>query len=159
MLQLGKFGVFFCFKPQINGWQLKRMDEKGRAERFITSSIIETIVITKLVCQWCTSIHFIYMRCLWTGPQEVLQNFLRFINSPYRCKKDVLEVNAQQFDCFNLSISFHTGKNSFKVFCKPTTTHILIHGSSKSQHILPTSLPMKWVQFLFFSFKLSRARN
>jgi len=68
--------------------------------------------------------------CLWTGPVDLLNDFLNFLNSLYPSIKFTLEVGGKIINFLDLSITINTGKHEFSIFRKPTYTDITIDGSS-----------------------------
>jgi len=67
---------------------------------------------------------------LWTGPPDLVQNFLSFINSLCPTVKFTLEVGGHTINFLDLTISILNQQHSFKIFRKPTCTDITILNSS-----------------------------
>lgn len=68
--------------------------------------------------------------CVWTGPIDKVKEFLQFINKFYKSIEFTAEIGGPKINFLDLSISISTGKFTFGVYRKPTSTDTLIHGSS-----------------------------
>ena len=68
--------------------------------------------------------------CAWTGPQELLGEFLEYLNKIYPSIKFTLEIGGSSINFLDLNISNRDGNHDFTIFRKHTATDTLIHGSS-----------------------------
>lgn len=68
--------------------------------------------------------------CVWTGPNELLQPFLDFINSIYPTIEFTMEVGGTRINFLDLTINIEENKYTFNIYRKPTATDATIHGSS-----------------------------
>ena len=68
--------------------------------------------------------------CAWSGPQELLGEFLVYLNSQYPSIKFTLEVGNSSINFLDLAISIEDGSHVFGIYGKNTSTDTLVHGSS-----------------------------
>jgi len=68
--------------------------------------------------------------CLWTGPPDLLNGFLLFLNLMYASIKFTLEVGGSSINFLDLTVSARDGVHDFAIYRKDTSTDVLVHGSS-----------------------------
>jgi hypothetical protein len=68
--------------------------------------------------------------CLWTGSTEEIYEFLNFINNFYPSIKFTLKVGGPSINFLDLKISLHNHKHNFEVYRKPTSTDLILDGTS-----------------------------
>ena len=68
--------------------------------------------------------------CTWTGHQDLLSEFLMYLNSQYPSIKFTLDIGGSTVNFLDLSISEKDGLIEFGNYRKDTTTDITVHGSS-----------------------------
>jgi hypothetical protein len=68
--------------------------------------------------------------CAWTGPRDLLMEFLAYLNKQYPSIKFTLEVGGTSINYLDLTISKRDGCHEFEIYRKDTSTDIVVYGSS-----------------------------
>ena len=68
--------------------------------------------------------------CTWTGPRDLLLEFLKYLNNQYPSIKFTLEVGGSSINFLDLTISNRDGVHEFAIYRKDTSTDITVHGRS-----------------------------
>jgi len=68
--------------------------------------------------------------CTWTVHQDLLREFLMYLNIQYPSIKFTLDIGGSTINFLDLSISEKDGLIEFGMYRKGTTTDITVHGSS-----------------------------
>jgi hypothetical protein len=68
--------------------------------------------------------------CTWTGNQDLLSEFLNYLNAQHPSIKFTLEVGGSTVNFLDLTISEKDGLIEFGIYRKNTATDVTVHGSS-----------------------------
>lgn len=68
--------------------------------------------------------------CIWTGPQSDLAESLSFINGFYASIEFTMEIGGNSLNFLDLTITITEGRFDFGIYRKPTSTDLMIHGTS-----------------------------